>query len=109
VFDSFTWWWAKVHHRKPDNSMQRVFKYRLEINDVVVLYLPKDAKVLTVQAQNDVPCIWAAVNPAMQELEKRTLRIAGTGHAIVDEIVGDYVGTFQLCNGKLVYHVFEVK
>lgn len=89
--------------------MKTVYKYYLPIQDVVMITMPKDAKVLTVQVQNGQPCIWAAVNPAPTELETRAFRIAGTGHPIVDEIVDDYVGTIQLHDGRLVFHVFEIK
>lgn len=88
--------------------MSKVFKYPLPISDVVEVVMPKDAKVLAVQVQNGTPCIWAAVNPTL-EVETRTFRIAGTGHSIVDEIIDDYIGTFQLYDGQLVFHVFEIK
>lgn len=88
--------------------MAKVFKYQLPISDAVKVYMPKDAKVLCVQVQNGQPCIWASVNPD-KELEERQFRIAGTGHTIEDGIVDNYIGTVQLHDGKLVFHVFEVR
>lgn len=35
----------------------------------------------------------------------RHFRIKGTGHAADD--IGDYIGTFQLNGGSLVFHLFE--
>lgn len=88
----------------------RVYKYPIpSIQDVVRMMMPKDAKVLTVQVQNGTPCIWAAVDPSQLYLETRLFRIAGTGHEIEDDIVDDYVGTFQMYDGKLVFHLFEIK
>ncbi len=90
--------------------MRRVFKYPIvEIQDVVNIMMPKGAKVLTVQVQNGTPCIWAAVDPCQTYLEMRRFRIAGTGHPIEDNIVDNYVGTIQKFDGKLVFHLFEVK
>ena len=40
--------------------------------------------------------------------ELRTFSIYGTGHQH-ESISGEYVGTFQLHGGALVYHVFEEK
>ena len=89
--------------------MMRVYKYPLEIQDVVRVVMPKGAKVLTVQVQHGRPCLWAAVDPSQMDLEERLFRIAGTGHAIVDEIVNDYIDTFQMLGGQLVFHVFEIR
>ncbi len=86
----------------------RVYKYPItSIQDVVTIIMPKDAKVLTVQVQNGTPCIWAAVDPSQMYLEPRTFRIVGTGHEFEDVIVDGYVGTFQMYDGKLVFHLFE--
>ncbi|MBQ8969210.1 MAG: hypothetical protein IJ064_05720 [Bacteroidaceae bacterium] len=71
--------------------------------------MPKGAKILTVQIQSGQPCIWAAVNPSSFENETRRFRIAGTGHPVEDAIIENYIGTFQMCDGKLVFHVFEIK
>ena len=87
----------------------RVYKYPIEIQDVVRVTMPKGARVLTVQDQHGRPCLWVAVDPSQSELEERIFRIAGTGHPIVDEIVDDYVGTIQTFNGRLVFHVFEIR
>ena len=89
--------------------MKRVFKYPLVIDDVVEVIMPKGAKVLTVQMQHNVPCIWAVVESEETELESRFFRIAGTGHGIVDEIVDNYIDTFQMRDGMLVFHLFEIK
>ena len=88
--------------------MTRVYKYPIDVQDVVQVMMPKGARVLTVQEQHGRPCLWAAVDPSQPKLEMRTFRIAGTGHAIVDEIVDDYVGTIQMLDGRLVFHVFEI-
>ncbi len=89
--------------------MKRVYKYPLDIQDEVIVMMPKGARVLSVQVQNGRPCLWAAVDPSETELEKRLFRIAGTGHPIYDDVVDGFIGTIQLYDGKLVFHVFEAK
>ena len=88
--------------------MKTVYKYPLSITDTKVIQMPKGAEILTVQF-NDWSglCLWALVDPS-QELENVKIRIAGTGHAIEEDIV-KYIGTFQLQGGALVFHAFVVK
>lgn len=61
--------------------MNTIWKYPLYVQDVQTVEMPDEADILTVQVQGDVPCLWAMVNPD---------------------------GTFQLKNGSLVLHVFEI-
>lgn len=86
--------------------MEKIYKYPLEIKDEQVVLLPTGAKILTVQAQMDKPCIWAMVNPTSPNDQAFTIRIHGTGHAISDSDELEYINTVQLYGGKLVFHVF---
>lgn len=87
--------------------MTKVFKFPLEISDEQKVLMPVGAKVLTVQVQNGVPCLWAECNHAA--CVSRTFLIRGTGHPIDDDIEKEYIGTIQLYGGSLVLHVFEIK
>lgn len=82
-----------------------VWKYELTVKDVNHLEIPKGGKILTLQVQNDTPCIWILVD---SEAEKETRRfgLIGTGHFTRHENI-EYVGTFQMYHGNLVWHVFE--
>jgi len=85
----------------------KIFKYPIEASDYFSLDLPKGAKILTVQVQHEMPFIWALVNPNVSK-EMRHFKVAGTGHNIdehPDALI--YIGTFQLSNGALVFHLFE--
>jgi hypothetical protein len=86
--------------------MKTIHKYSLEISDTVALDLPKGAKVLSVQNQNNIPCLWALVDPAKPK-EKRHFRILGTGQP-VGGTAGTFLGTVLLNNGHFVIHVFEL-
>ena len=86
----------------------QVWKYEIKPNKVIV-EMPKDAEILTVQNQHGRVCIWALVNPE-NEKEKRHFEVYGTGYDIF--IYGfdtklKYINTFQLFSGDLVFHLFE--
>jgi len=82
--------------------MKTIYKYPLEINDQQTVNLPSSARLLTVQVQNGVPCLWALVDTADRE-SPRLIQMFGTGHP--SETAGVYIATFQF--GPLLFHVFE--
>lgn len=90
-----------------------IWKFPLEVTDYPVVKMPP-GKVLTVQTQGGQPCLWALVDPDGPVTERR-FRVYGTGHAVKDRPsdsrqhrrADEYVGTFQLYDGQLVFHVFE--
>jgi hypothetical protein len=92
-------------------KMERIiWKYPLTISDFQLITMPTYAEILSVQVQNDIPCIWALVNPDPEaEMEMRRFEIYGTGHTIQFDMGVDrkYIGTFMTNNDKLVWHLFE--
>ncbi len=82
--------------------MTQIWKYRV---DVGAIMMPKGAKILTVQMQNDTPYMWAIVD-VDAELEERVFEIHGTGHNIrnIDEY--EYIGTY--IDNPFVWHLFEL-
>jgi len=90
---------------------QIIFKYKIECpaEDTFSIEIPETARILTVQTQNEQPYIWALVSRKKENKKVyRTFRIAGTGH-IINEKISEYIGTFQLENGGLVFHLFEIE
>ena len=87
--------------------IKRIYKYKIPVQDEFTMELPQGAYILTVQSQREVPCIWAVVDPDAP-LEPICFRVAGTGHDIEWDTVKRYIGTFQLCGGDLVFHLFEI-
>ena len=85
--------------------MRKVFKYRIPIDDSFVLKLPVGAKILMVQVQNQIPCIWALIDPDAV-YEDRQFRLAGTGHPITEDNLA-YIGSFRLYSW-VIFHLFEV-
>jgi hypothetical protein len=88
--------------------MRTIYKYQIPIEDEFVLPLPTGARVLCVQVQHSVPCIWALVEGgAGVPTEDRRFALRGTGHPCDDELNGaTYIGTFQLHGGGRVFHLF---
>ena len=79
--------------------MKTIWKY--QIGMASTLEVPKDAKLLAVQTQNEEPCLWFEVDPN-NEKEPRKFHVIGTGH----EVRGNkYLGTFQ--SPPFVWHVYE--
>jgi len=96
--------------------MQTIYKYPLSVNDKQDVHLPVNAVILTVQSQKGIPCLWALVNPKQEYKEVRTFHTFGTGHPFEIPLDADYnplslvyIGTYQISNGDLIFHLFEEK
>jgi len=88
--------------------MKKIYKYGLPMEDYAPIAMPVGAIVLSVGVQHGTPVVWALVNPNAP-MECRTLRVAGTGHPIEEPERWEFIGTFQLDNGNLIFHVFDRK
>ncbi len=86
--------------------MKTIWKYPIEIHEYFCIEMPIDAKILTIQNQKGIICMWALVNPD-KRLERRCFRIYPTGQPV--EFYGDYIGTFQISDGDIVLHLFEAE
>jgi len=101
--------------------MNTIWKFPLAPADVIEVEMPEGAVILAVQTQQEVPCLWAIVDPDAP-LEKRTILMMGTGHPraefdgkltrITPEarwkvVDSGYIGTVQMMGGELVFHFFE--
>lgn len=83
----------------------KVFKYPIDLREWNYIDMPIGAKILSLQVQADVPCIWALVEPDMEHQTRKFL-VVGTGHE-VDPGSSKFIGTVQMANG-LVWHIFEI-
>lgn len=83
-----------------------IWKFELSMDNLSIK-MPKGAQILSVQVQNNRPCIWALVDPKA-EIKEKVIEIFGTGEAIpCDGISRVFIGTFQLQEGTWVFHLFE--
>lgn len=87
--------------------MKTIWKFPLYLADVQTIEMPAGAKILSVQVQRDNLCLWALVDPDAAK-EGTTILIYGTGHKIT-AANPEHIGTFQLSDGALVFHVFTNK
>lgn len=85
--------------------MKTIYKFPFEVEDVIRIDMPEDAKILSLQMQNGVPCLWAEVQTA-NPFVTRTFQLFGTGHRVPEKL-GPFVGTFQTHGGSLVFHLYE--
>lgn len=86
---------------------KQIWKFPLDQSNQIVM--PEGAQVLSVQTQNETPCLWALVNPENKRVT-RIFNMIATGDPITEDLEKyryDYYGTVQLKGGLLVYHVFE--
>lgn len=82
--------------------MKTVWKYRLLFRKRQEIRMPAGARVLDVQVQSQVPCLWAEVETDNAET-RRIFELVRTGQPVP---VGGHVATFQ-SDGD-VWHVYEV-
>lgn len=89
--------------------MMTIWKYSLAVLDHQVIRMPRGAMVLTVQAQNGEGCLWALVD-VDEPMVDRIFAVFGTGHFLrkAEWEKLHYIGTYQMLDGVLIWHVFEV-
>jgi len=85
-----------------------IWKYEV-LPDIKSIEMPHGSKILHLNVQNGIPCIWALVDPTNFSI-KRNFYIVGTGHPIDRQNNENllYLGTFLLNNDSLVFHLFEI-
>lgn len=82
----------------------KIYKYPLNVVEHQILLMPLEAKILHINVQNDVICIWALVNEKNKN-EEVEIEIIGTGQTMDPLIIREYIGTVFM--GGFVWHVFK--
>ena len=82
-----------------------IHKFTLQTVDRQLIAMPAGAETLDVEIQNGEPQLYALVD-IENEMVNRPIITHGTGHP-VPETTGDYIDTYQLEDGALIFHVFE--
>jgi hypothetical protein len=96
---------AHVDHRGGKTPERKIFKFSFSIEDEFKISISEGSEVLTIQIQGGVPRMWVIVDTDAPSVY-RYFCMRRTGHAFKGN-EGKYIGTFQLDNGTLVFHVFE--
>lgn len=88
-----------------------IYKYPLKVEVKQDVFMPKGAKVLSLQMQNDVPTLWALVDPSdLVQNVRRVVWLIPTGEKLryEDQLKTfaqmDFVGTVQ--DGSYAGHFF---
>lgn len=84
----------------------KIFKYPIPIRDTFSINIPEGGEILSFQVQTGTPCIWVAIPNENAQYEYRRFMVVGTGHAF-DARGTKYIGTIQMNEGTLVWHLFE--
>lgn len=87
--------------------MKVIYKYKLNTASEQAIELPHNAEILCLQTQNNQPHIWVKIDTSDDLLARRLFLTVGTGSAFPD-IPAIHIGTYQLNDGELVFHVFEI-
>lgn len=84
---------------------ERILKYQLHEQPVQYIDLPNESIILTVQTQNNTLQLWARVSDS-PFVQTRKIKIFLTGEEYIHSNL-IYLGTCQIDNGSLIYHIFE--
>lgn len=84
--------------------MIAIYKYTFSGMSRDTLSMHSGAKILCLQMQNGVPCLWAQVDTS-KYMENRDFKWYATGEPL-PENPGEYIGTVQI--QSFVYHLYEV-
>lgn len=87
--------------------MTTIYRFDVPVADGFALNIPEFAKVLCVGERGGTGHMWVMLDPESTKVVTRKFRVIGTGHPIPDHEKLEYVGTFFMAGGKLVWHVFE--
>lgn len=92
---------------KGEATAKSIWKFPMEIQGSIRLWMPTGAVILDIQTQLGELCLWALVDPGAKP-EWRHFALRGTGHTFTDD-AGVYIGTALMLGGSLVWHVFELE
>lgn len=96
--------WRDYWFNLAAKEMNIIYKYKIEYGQKCIIEMPDQAQILSLQVQNDIPCIWVLVDPN-KPLVKRTFVTYVTGS--IPNPNHTFIGTYQI--DWFVGHVFEKK
>lgn len=87
--------------------MRKIYKYTLEFEDLQQVNLLEGSKILSIQAQDNKPQLWAEVSDS-ESMKAVNIMCYGTGHMFRHEQAENYiyVGTLQFGRGQFVFHYY---
>lgn len=86
---------------------QSIYKYKLQVETMQDIELPKGAKILSSAVKGDDIFIWVRVDTTQEDKEYHSIMVYGTGHDVDPSADLRFIDTVFMRD--LVFHVFEVK
>jgi len=83
-----------------------IWKFPVPIADSFSIPMPRGARILTINTQNGEPVLYALVDPK-ELMVSRKFALRGTGHNAESLDLNNYIGTFQMYGGDIVFHLFN--
>lgn len=83
--------------------LKTIWKFPLAVADVQHVSLPSGAKVVHMDVQNGMPCMWVLLDPNMPTKQWEVLCF-GTGHEVLAS-ADRHIGTVLV--GQFVWHYFR--
>ncbi len=87
--------------------MRTIYKYEIALGDGVIISTHRVVHWLFAALQDGHPMVWAVVETD-SGIAPRTIHVRGTGHPMTGD-EGEYIGTIQMADGILVFHIFSSK
>jgi len=89
--------------------MRTIWKYDIPLVEETHIVMPKGAKPLTAQMQDDRIYLWALVDTDTTSYLRHSFAVVGTGKKVFFDPSG-YIGTVQLTGALdgMVFHVFDL-
>jgi hypothetical protein len=85
--------------------MKVIYKYPMKLDLYQTIKLPKNARILSIQLQNDEICMWVLTATEITSDIDRVFMIVGTGTSDRVGEFDEYIATVQ--QGGYVWHIFE--
>lgn len=90
----------------------RIWKYNIDLRggQFANILMPAGSRVLEVDKQNDLICLWVDVglDGSSKEKESRSFYVAATGEPVGHSGRITYLGTAHFPDRGLVWHVLEL-
>lgn len=90
-------------------TAKKIFKYELKLVEEQKVEMPISAKIIHIDVQFGVICVWVIVDPLVDVYHKRTFHIVGTGHDMPKTEELTHIGSVLMKTGLFVWHIFEAK
>src|SRR5208337_2266069 len=88
--------------------MKTIYKYPLRCGvGLSQVQLPQGTSILSVQCQGHHPYFWALVDTD-KPTAIRSISVVGTGWECPELTADKFIGTFQLEDGALIFHMFDL-